>query len=188
MITFWPSRNSQIHNENERIQPVAIMLGMGSIVFVAAFINYFPHKIGIVISALDPSTFVPLLSPGLYDYLPWLNLYWAFTFILGAFLLISGRWHPYAQWADLALTFFASWILFQMIFGASIFGLNPQWLAGQELSAQTLATLQSTIIPMTSMLFRFVLGIAFLILAWMMIRKLRQLLPTEAADGNTYSA
>jgi hypothetical protein len=124
------SRAVRIHvgrDDTDHIQRVWVAGEM--IVILAAIIlfNFFPEKIGVLGSLTDPRSFIPLLAPEFLDHLAWLNLWWGLALLLGGAKLIIGRWRTAMRWAGIGLQFFAGFILFRLVMGGPIVGINSAW-------------------------------------------------------------
>ena len=90
--------------------------------------NRVPERVGMIISAGEPSSFAPLLGPESFrDILPRLNLWWGLTLALAVANLYIGRWTWGTRLADYALTFFGVFILARILV-SPVFGLNPEWV------------------------------------------------------------
>ncbi len=113
--------------------PACIRVGWtfaGGCVLVALLVlfNAFPERIGVIVSADDPSSFVPLLAPEFFeDLLLRLNVWWGLALALNVVNLYYDRWMWGTRLADYALTFFGMFILLKVIF-SPILGVNPEWV------------------------------------------------------------
>jgi hypothetical protein len=87
---------------------------------LAVLFNFFSGKIGVLLSATDPSSFVPLFAPDFQVHLPWLNLWWALAFALCVAHLALHRWTATTRWVDLALSALGAWVLARIIMGGPI--------------------------------------------------------------------
>lgn len=65
---------NQMEQRNDRIGRGRTLVNLFVIVAAAIVLNLFPQKVGVMVSATDPSTFIPLLSPKFQSYLLWLNI------------------------------------------------------------------------------------------------------------------
>lgn len=104
---------------------IASICGLAALLVV---FNAFPERIGVIVSADDPSSFVPLLAPEFFeDLLLRLNVWWGLALALNVVKLYFGRWNWGTRLADYALTFFGMFILLKVIF-SPILGVNPEWV------------------------------------------------------------
>ena len=109
--------------------------------------NVLPQRIGVLISALEPDSFVPLLSPVFFErYLPWLNVYWALTLGLAFINLVFQRWTIATRLADIAINILGLNIFVSMLFGPSILGVNPEWA---EAGSAWVQVAQALVTPMS---------------------------------------
>jgi hypothetical protein len=89
------------------------------IVLIIQF-NFFPERIGVIVSATAPTSFVPLLAPEFHANMPWLNFWWGLALILELTHLCLRRWQPWTRWADLALSVLVALVLLQIILQGAI--------------------------------------------------------------------
>lgn len=89
--------------------------------------NVFPDKVGILVSATDSSTFVPLLAPEFQVHMPWLNLWWGLALLLAGIKLVYGRWTAVLQWADWGLRLLGIRVLAGLILGGPILRTDVAW-------------------------------------------------------------
>jgi hypothetical protein len=109
--------------------------------------NVLPQRVGVLISALEPDSFVPLLSPLFFErYLPWLNVYWALTLGLAFIHLVFQRWTIATRLADIAINILGLNIFVSMLFGPSILGVNPEWA---EAGSAWVQVAQALVTPMS---------------------------------------
>jgi len=100
----------------------------GALVGAIILFNFFPQQVGILVSADDPSSFVPLLAPEFRVHLPWLNLWWGLALamnlvdltVTGALRHELGTWQVTKRWIDVGLSFFCALILFRLLIGGPI--------------------------------------------------------------------
>ena len=124
------SRAVRIHvgrDDADRIQRVWVAGEMIVILAVIVLFNFFPDKVGVLVSLTDPQSFIPLLAPEFMDHLAWLNLWWGLALLLAGAKLIIGRWRTAMRWAEIGLQFFAGFILFRLVMGGPIVGINSAW-------------------------------------------------------------
>jgi hypothetical protein len=104
-------RSSKGRNDHDRISLAGIIVRLFFIVAAAVLFNFFPQKVGYIRTATDPSSFTPLLGPGVRSFLPWLNLWWGLAFGLEIAHLILRRWITTTRWIGLALDVFGAVVL-----------------------------------------------------------------------------
>lgn len=114
-------------DDTNRIRRGWVVGEMIAILAVAVVFNFFPDKIGVLVSLNDPQSFIPLLAPEFIDHLSWLNLWWGLALLLGGVKLIFGRWRTAMRWAEVGLSLLAGFILFRLVTGGPIVGINPEW-------------------------------------------------------------
>jgi hypothetical protein len=149
------------------------------LVALLVLFNRYPDRIGLVVSADDPSSFVPLVSAEFLElFLLRLNVWWGLTLTLDVVNLYAGRWLWGTRLLDCALTFFGMLILAKTITSPMV-GVNPEWVqAGQA----AVAAVQK-VVPLLTWIVRG--GLATALLAWlaMLALKLRALSETATASA-----
>jgi len=104
---------------------IASICGLAALLVV---FNAFPERIGVIVSADEPSSFVPLLAPEFFeDLLLRLNVWWGLALALNVVNMYYDRWMWGTRLADYALTFFGMFILLKVIF-SPVLGVNPEWV------------------------------------------------------------
>lgn len=146
------------------------LCGIGALVVL---FNLYPERIGVLFSATDPNTFVPLLAPEFQAHMAWLNVCWGLALLLAAVKLICGRWTQVMRWTDLGLSVLGVYVLGRLVFGGPIVGLNPRWVAA---SSASLDRFGREAIPLLNIVVKFVLGCALAAVAIASVEKLARLL------------
>ncbi|MGD8791300.1 MAG: hypothetical protein PVF47_02015 [Anaerolineae bacterium] len=142
----------------------------------AILVNFFPQKVGIYGSALDPDNFVPLLAPGFERHLPYLNAFFVLAILLAAAKLARGRPGAILNWADLALKALGIYVLTRFVSGGGIVGLNPAWTSvDTDSTRHSLARL----LPWLNLALKMGLGVSLLALIVVAWHKLTHLLPQD---------
>jgi hypothetical protein len=118
----------------ERIARGWAVLEVCGIFVLLLLFNVFPHKIGILVSAGDPDSFVALLTPEFQAHMPLLNLLWSLALALALAKLVYGRWTPSLRWMDLGLGLLSIYVLIRLLAGGPIVGVE----AGQAAVAENL--------------------------------------------------
>lgn len=104
-----------------------LILDLCIVVASMVLFNVFPDKVGILVSATDSSTFVPLLAPEFQVHMPWLNLWWGLALLLAGIKLVYGRWTAVLQWADWGLRLLGIRVLAGLILGGPILRTDVAW-------------------------------------------------------------
>jgi hypothetical protein len=118
--------------DRDHIHAGWVLVQVAFIFAVAMLFNFFPERVGVLVSADDPLSFVPLLTAEFAWFLPWLNLYWGLAFTLCLVHLSLGRWHWTTRLADLLLGALGLFVLLLLITGGPIVGLtSAQAVAGE---------------------------------------------------------
>ena len=109
---------NQIEQRNDRISKGRTLVDLLVIVAAAIVFNFFPQNVGVLVSATDPSSFIPLLAPEFQSYLLWLNIWWRVTFSLYVAHLVLGKWNLATRWIDIGRRLFGVVLLGWMMVGA----------------------------------------------------------------------
>jgi hypothetical protein len=129
------------------------------IIAVAILFNFLPERVGVLVSADHPDSFVSLLTPEFARFLPWLNLYWGLAFTLCLVHLSLGRWYWTTRLADLLLSAFGLFVLLLLLTGGPIVSLAP----GQAVAGESRAQMDQSLMPLVSGLLQGTLWLAFLL-------------------------
>jgi hypothetical protein len=108
---------SQTEQRHDRISRGWTLVDLLLTAAAASLFNLFPRWVGVLVSATDPSSFVPLLAPGFASYLPGLNLWWGVTFSLDVAHLALGRWILATRGIDIARRLLGIALLIWMVAG-----------------------------------------------------------------------
>jgi hypothetical protein len=132
------AKNSNRADRIHRGWPVVEICGL-----IAALVlfNAFPEWIGVLVSADDLASFVPLLTPAFQVYLPWLNIWWGLALCLAYAKLFYGRWTMTLRWADLGLCVLRILVLARFLLGGPIVGLNREEVPFLDLLANSVLVL-----------------------------------------------
>lgn len=143
---------------------------------LAILVNFFPQKVGVYGSALDPDSFVPLLGPGFEQHLPYLNAFFVLAILLAAARLAQGRPGTLLNWADLALKVLGIYVLARFVSGGGIVGLDPAWTS---VAADSTRRSLERLVPWLNLALKMGLGVSLLALLVVSWHKLVHLLPPD---------
>jgi hypothetical protein len=104
-----------------------LLLDLCILVASIVLFNVFPDRVGVLISATDTSTFVPLLAPEFQAQMPWVNLWWGLALLLTVVKLVYGRWTAVLLWADWGLRVLGIRVLVALILGGPILRPDAGW-------------------------------------------------------------
>jgi hypothetical protein len=157
----------------DEIQIGWVIVRICILVMLIVLFNFFPGRIGVLVSAVDWHSFVPLLAPEFGYNMPWLNVWWGLALVLEVTHLCLRRWQPLTRWADLALSVLAGLILLQVLLqGAILVRADTAAVAWNQLLTLPLPTEQGGI-ALLDLLIRGGLALAILAIAIDSLRKLR---------------
>lgn len=116
-----------------------IVVQMAIIAAIAILFNFFPQYVGYVRSAAEWRTPTPVLTDGIDQHMPWLNLWWGVTFTLLVAELFSPRDAANMLWSRLIVTLYGVAVFLRMATGPAF--LQPAWLDGTVRALLGLGTL-----------------------------------------------
>ena len=111
-------------------------------------VNFYPQWIGVLFNTNGQWSFVPILSVDFAAYLPWLNLLWALSIIFSLVLIQKGKWTAFTRWFYFAIEIYTIGILFAMVIGNSIIGVNPDYLAYHHLTTSNFPAIFDELLPL----------------------------------------
>jgi hypothetical protein len=138
--------------------------------------NFFPQKIGVLVSAQESGSFIPLIMPGFTRNLIGLNLWLGLALGLNLIVLINGRRTITMKWATIGLNFFGMAILGLILTTGPIVSLDGGWAAQQLAAGASIAWIERDLIPLLTLSITASLTMAILALFIATIKKLMQLL------------
>jgi hypothetical protein len=147
----------------DRIRMGWTIARISGLVFALVLFNRYPERIGVIVSAGEPTSFVPLLPPEVFDALLLrLNVWWGLTLALDVANLYVGRWLWGTRLVDYALAFFGMFILAKTI-SSPLLGMNGQWAQ----SGQAALSYAHRLLPLVTWLLRGTLAAA--LVAWLVL-------------------
>jgi hypothetical protein len=168
--------------ERNCIRSVWVVAEIGALGALLVLFNLYPYKIGILISAADPASFMPVLAPTFKAHMPWLNAWWGLALLLALAKLAYGHWTLAMRGADLGLRLLGAYVLGRLVFGDPLLGLNPQWASVPN---SIVVRFADQALPLLNIVIKFVLGFAFVGLAIGAYDKLKELAVTAAKRTST---
>ena len=158
----------------DRISRPALVVQICILMVLLIVFNAYPEKVGAYRTATDAASFTPLLAPGFYEALPWLNAWWALALGLALALLFFERWTGLLRVAELALDLFGVLVLCRLLAGAHLLvpDLGWDWPLGGHMTpfgAWPVWSLNSLV--------QLALGVALIGQVVGAVRKLGRLLP-----------
>ena len=128
-LTTHQTEHQTTRPDRDAISPAEQIAEIIFTTIVLVIFNNLPQRVGVLVSAVDPGSFVPLLSPVFFErYLPWLNVYWSLTLGLAFVNLVFQRWTIATRLADIGINLLGLNIFVSMLFGPAILGVNPEWV------------------------------------------------------------
>lgn len=143
--------------KSERVKRGETIFEIAIIILFAILFNFYQHKVGVYGFQNSDPWFMPLLASTFNVYLPWWNLYWLLTLALNFVLLAQNRWTNLTRWAELTLLIFSGLIVYFMIVGPPVLGLNPEYLALIDVSASAAQLTENTLLPILTTVMRVLL-------------------------------
>jgi hypothetical protein len=120
----------------DRVNKIALAVQICILMVMLIVFNVYPEKVGVYRTALDPASFTPLLAPGFYEALPWLNAWWVLALGLALVPLFLERRTDTLRWAEFALDLFGILVLCRLLAGAPLLvpGLGWDWPLGGHMT------------------------------------------------------
>lgn len=143
----WDPASLKSTPKAERVSRGETIFEVAVIILVAILFNFFAHRIGAFGLHNGQPWFIPLVSATFGTYLPWWNLYWMLTIGLNFVLLAQGNWTPLTRWTELGLLIFSGIIVLYMLLGPPILGLNPDYLAQADVTANAIQLTEEFLLP-----------------------------------------
>ena len=133
----WDPRSLPAVEDRDRVKPAELIAGIAMLVILLVVLNLYPNNVAMSFvhvsgagDAADKWIATPLLAPGFFQaYLPFLNIAWVLAIVLNVILLYEGRWQFGTRIADVALSAYGVFIVYRMLIGPPMIGLNPEWVA-----------------------------------------------------------
>ncbi len=143
----WDPTSLKTTPKSERVSRGETIFEVAIIILVAILFNFFSHRVGAFGFHNGQPWFIPLLASTFGTYLPWWNLYWLLIIALNFYLLALGRWTRLTRWAELGLLIFSGVIVYFMLVGPPILGLNPEYIAQADVSKNDIQLTKEIILP-----------------------------------------
>ena len=92
---------------------------------VAVIFNLYPEWVGVVVFHDTDVTVYPLLRPEFGRFMPYLNGWWALTFVVTLVTLRQGHWTRVTRWAQFGLEMLNAALLAAIVAGPEVFIYDP---------------------------------------------------------------
>jgi HAAS len=133
----WDPRSLPVVEDRDRVKPAGLIAGIAVLAILIVVLNLYPNNVAMSFIHVEGTgdtgsrwISMPLLAPGFFQaYLPLLNVAWVLTIVLNAVLLYQGRWQLGTRIADVGLSALGVYIVYRMMVGPTMLGLNPDWIA-----------------------------------------------------------
>ena len=113
-----------------------------------AVVNFYPQWIGALFNTDGRWSFAPILSVDFAAYLPWLNFLWVMSIVFSLVLIRKGKWTSFTRWFYFAIELYTIGVLFAMVIGNSIIGVNPNYLAYHNLTSADFPSIYNELLPL----------------------------------------
>jgi hypothetical protein len=108
-------------NDPDRISYFGRIFALYAIAALALLFNFFPDWVAVYVFRNTDASVYPLLTPDFARYLPLINAWWIFAFVLNLAILRQGRWTRPSRWADFGLEVGWAIILLLIVLGPPVF-------------------------------------------------------------------
>lgn len=138
----WDPRTLPHIEDHDRIQPVAMIVGICFTVLAVVLFNLFADRLGIVYMQTEQGwRFAPMLSAtALKTYLPLWNIGWGLSLALSLVVLQQGRWQRSTRLLELGLKGFTLYVLVRMLTGPVLWAPLTGWVGVDMPLVETLLT------------------------------------------------
>jgi hypothetical protein len=123
--TAWDPSALPPVNDPDRISYFGRIFALYVIAVLALLFNFFPDWVAVYVFKNSDTSVYQLLTPAFGRYLPLINTWWLFAFVLNLAVLRRGRWTRATRWADFALEVFNAVILLLIVTGPPVFHYDP---------------------------------------------------------------
>ncbi len=127
----------------DRINPYELTFEIVFSIAALVVFNLYPQLVAIYVFQNGHWLLVPVLAPAFFQFMPWLNLWWAFQIAVDLIVLAQRRRQPLTHWLEMGLDLVRLAVFVQIVLGPAIISLDAAGLAnlgGAGLSAQTIVT------------------------------------------------
>lgn len=152
----WDPASLRKLRAEERIKPAGLIFEAALLIGLLVLFNFYPQWVGAFNGNNDGFFFVPLLAESFSFFLPWVNAFWGLSLALTFWLVVQGRKTRTERWLQIGLKVFALLILFNMLVGPPVVGLNPEYLEFHQVPESALRFFAD--FKITTIVFKAVIG------------------------------
>ena len=139
MEKTWDPEKLKRDADQVKVKPGEVMFEAVALVGFVILFGVFPYWVGFGSNLNGVWNFVPVLSENFSVFLPWIIAYFLAKLILNIFLLRQEYWDNRTRWAAIGVKVYGILILFWLIYGPTVFGVNEAYLAKHAPTSQMLA-------------------------------------------------
>ncbi len=180
---YWDPREYPTIEKPNRIHRREVIFGSVFLIIFLIWFNFFPQNVGIVMGNEKGLFLVPILSAGFSSYIIWLSIGWAISLALDLWTLVLGQKTKIIRWAEILLRGFSIFVLYKMIQGPELFGLNPAYLASHSIPQESLDLFHNQLIPLansgTDIAFLVAISASTLVAIFSIIKEFQEFKVTE---------
>lgn len=154
----WDPRQMRAEPDPENSKPIENIVSIFFITVALLLLNVYSDRIGIMTFVDGRWDTAPILAPGFFKYVPFMNILLIADLIRNALLLQQGRWTPAIRMFVIATSLGSIALAAALLAGPTLLQLDPADLSRLGWDALTLRNLGNLDSALTT-LFRSVLGI-----------------------------
>jgi hypothetical protein len=175
----WDPRSLRAPMARRRVEWLLLALETGVILFILVCLHGFPQWLGISMVQNGVWLHAPILTAVFYRYLPLIDIALVGLLLQKFWLACQKPFQPAAWWFSLGVDFVLLGLLAVLLLTRDLVAIYPASLSrnGWE---QGLVYGLSRVVRLFSLIFRFSLGVGFLLQAQGLVRKLRKGAPRRA--------
>lgn len=180
----WDPHKLPEPDKSKEISRGESIFGIVFSIFILNLINFYPQHAGIFYFEESSLTVLVSLSDNFYDnLLPWLNLSLIASILIDLFKLYTGKKTQLVQLLDLGNTLFSAVVIYVLMTGGPIFGMNQAVLASQATGAELNVDVITALSDTFNTLLELVLPIVFVITLLVAVKKAYDLWKTPKRSG-----
>lgn len=135
----WDPRSLPARDDPDRVSRIGQTAKLALLGLVLVVVNFYPERIGSMLTVGEQSGWVPLLGPTFDRHLWLLNLALGLDLILNLVVWRQGRWQLKTRWLDFATTLIWVLLLYRLVTGPSIVEPDAEWMIAHGWSSEAAA-------------------------------------------------
>lgn len=168
----WDPRKLPASDQKKKIGRGELIFGIAFSLFIFILLNFYPQRAGIYYFENDAFVVLLSLSENFYNnLLPWLNALLIISIVVDGYKLYTGKKTRLVQMLDLGVTLLTAGVVYILMTGGPIFGVNDALAAAGDSNAIANSELVSVLSDTFNTLLGLGLPVAFVILLLSAVKK-----------------